>query len=294
MTIERQVERAYIRIRIDLAYDGTGFSGWAKQPGLRTVQGELERALATVLRRDPSEVSVTVAGRTDAGVHARGQVCHLDVTAVELERLSGRSGDIATVARRLGGVLMRHQTPDIVVHRVSIAPEYFDARFGALSRRYEYRVRPAGYMRDPLDRAFTVNLGYAVDTHALRDASATLIGLHDFTSFCKAREGATAVRTLLEFSWTRMPDGVLSARIRADAFCHSMVRSLVGAVLGVASGKLNLVDLVALKDARERSSKITVMPPEGLSLEEIVYPEDGALAARAQQTRARRDPLIGE
>lgn len=282
---------AETRLRLDLGYDGTAFAGWAKQPGLRTVQGELERALSVIIRRPAADVSVTVAGRTDAGVHARGQVCHWDVTQTELERLWGRSGSLDAVACRINGVLKRHGVQDVIVYRVTEAPSGFDARFGALSRRYEYRVRPAGERPDPLDRTYTVNLTHGVDLAAVQDASQTFLGLQDFSSFCKAREGSTAVRTVLEFGWLRNDSGVLVGSITADAFCHSMVRSLVGAVIGVGAGKLSLEELVSLTEARSRSSKITVMPPHGLSLEHIEYPEDSELESRALQTRARRDPL---
>lgn len=289
--VDPATTRTTTRLRLDLGYDGTAFAGWAKQPGLRTVQGELERALAVIVRRPAEDLSVTVAGRTDAGVHARGQVCHWDVPDSDLERLLGRSGALGAVAQRINGVLKRQNAQDIVVYRVAAAPYGFDARFGALSRRYEYRVRPAGVRPDPLERTFTVNLTYEIDLEAVRDASRTFLGLQDFTSYCKAREGSTAVRTVLEFDWRREPSGVLAARITADAFCHSMVRSLVGAVLGVGSGRLSLAELVSLTEARSRSSKIMVMPPHGLSLEHIAYPEAGELEARVKQTRARRDPL---
>lgn len=282
---------ALTRLRIDLAYDGTQFSGWAKQPGLRTVQGELTCAIAMIIRTDPELVSVTVAGRTDAGVHARGQVGHLDVNSDAYAQLAGRSGRIGDAARKMNGALKRLNATDIHVHAVCEAGRDFDARFSALSRRYEYRVRPLGVRRDPLLRHSTVDVAYEVDLDAVRSASDTFLGLQDFTSYCKAREGATAVRTLLEFSWQRLPDGVLVARIQADAFCHSMVRSLVGAVLSVGSGRLTLTELQQLTVDRSRSSRIAVMPPGGLSLEAIEYPEAELLAERASQTRARRAPL---
>ncbi len=286
------------RLRLDLAYDGTDFSGWAAQPGLRTVQGELEAALAVLLRT--GEPRLTVGGRTDAGVHARGQVAHLDVTAAQLEKWGGR-GDAAADgpeaarlrARKLNGVLKR-SAPDIAVHSVRVAPAAFDARFGALRRRYEYRLRGADARRDPLTARFTADVASSLDLDRMQHAADELLGLNDFTTFCKAREGATAVRDLLCFEWRRTEDGALAARIEADAFCHSMVRALVGAVVAVGSGRITEEELIALRDARERSSRFTVMPAHGLSLEEIAYPADDALAARAEQTRARRDPLAAE
>lgn len=286
------------RLRLDLAYDGTDFSGWAAQPGLRTVQGELEAALAVLLRT--GEPRLTVGGRTDAGVHARAQVAHLDVTPAQLEKWGGR-GDAAADgpeaarlrARKLNGVLKR-SAPDIAVHSVRVAPAAFDARFGALRRRYEYRLRGADARRDPLTARFTADVASPLDLDRMQHAADELLGLNDFTTFCKAREGATAVRDLLCFEWRRTEDGALAARIEADAFCHSMVRALVGAVVAVGSGRITEEELIALRDARERSSRFTVMPAHGLSLEEIAYPADDALAARAEQTRARRDPLAAE
>ena len=193
-----------VRVRIDLAYDGTDFSGWAAQPGRRTVEEELSRALTTVLRA-AEPVRLTVAGRTDAGVHARGQVCHADVPTEGWEALPGRSDRTPEQAAptRLAGVL----PPDVVVRAVSVAPEGFDARFSALRRRYLYRLsdRPSAF--DPLRRRDTVLLrGDPVDVGAMDEAARSLVGLRDFAAFCKKREGATTVRTLLEYSWRRTDD----------------------------------------------------------------------------------------
>ena len=283
------------RLRIDLAYDGTDFSGWALQPGLRTVQGELERALGVLLRTENARL--TVGGRTDAGVHARGQVAHLDVTAEQFAKWQGRGaadahggGDDELRARRLNGVLKR-AAPDIAVHTVRVVPTAFDARFSALKRRYEYRLRGEGSRRDPLTARFTADVPRRLDLEAMQRASDELLGLQDFTTFCKAREGATAVRELLKFEWRETEDGAYAASIQADAFCHSMVRALVGSIVAVGSGRLEEQELPRLRDARERTSRFTVMPAHGLSLEEISYPEDHELAARAEQTRARRDDV---
>lgn len=270
-----------MRLRLDLAYDGTDFHGWAAQPGLRTVQGELEAAIAVLLRAPDDDVRLVVGGRTDAGVHARGQVAHLDVAPELADRVT---------ARRVNGVLKR-RAPDAVVHEIREVPEAFDARFGALSRRYEYRLRGAGARRDPLTARFTAEVPRALDLEAMRRASGELLGLQDFTTFCKAREGATAVRELLRFDWRETEDGALAATIEADAFCHSMVRALVGAVVAVGSKRIDEAELAELRDRRERTSRFTVMPAHGLSLEEIVYPPDEELAERAERTRARRDPL---
>ncbi|NUR79237.1 MAG: tRNA pseudouridine(38-40) synthase TruA [Dermatophilaceae bacterium] len=281
------VGAALLRVRLDLAYDGTHFSGWAAQPGLRTVQGELTAALATVLR-SPEPVRVTVAGRTDAGVHARGQVAHVDLDAQAWSRLPGRSDREPgpSLVSRLGGVLPH----DIVVRRAALAPNGFDARFAALERRYVYRIADTGAVRDPLRRHDTVWWRKALDAKAMDEAARSLVGLRDFAAFCKQREGATTVRTLLDFSWTRLDDGVLAATVRADAFCHSMVRSLVGAVVPVGEGRRERDWPKDLQSRRDRAPGIHVMPAHGLSLEEVVYPDDDGLAARASLTRARRDP----
>lgn len=289
----------HVRLRLDLAYDGTDFHGWAAQPGLRTVQGELEAALAMVLRAPEGETRLTVGGRTDAGVHARGQVAHLDVTAEQLDRWNGRSAGSGEAdssrarARRVQGVL-RRGAPDIAVRGVTRVPSTFDARFSALRRRYEYRLRDASSPADPLTARFTADVGRDLDLHRMRRVSEGLIGLNDFTSFCKAREGATAVRTLLDFSWRETDDGAFAARIEADAFCHSMVRALVGGVVAVGAGRLAPEELTGILDARQRTSRFTVMPAHGLSLEEIGYPDDDALAARAEATRAKRAALPGQ
>ncbi len=274
-----------MRLRLDLAYDGTEFSGWAAQPGLRTVEGELSAALTTLLRA-PDPVRLTVAGRTDAGVHARGQVAHADVSEAAYLAVVGRSDrtpEDAALAR-LGGLL----PPDIVVHRVCRAPAGFDARFAAVWRRYSYRIadRPAGH--DPLRRRDTVWLREDLDVDAMTQAGARLVGLKDFAAFCKRREGATTVRTLMEFSWTRGAEGAVEARVVADACCHSMVRALVGAVVPVGLGREPVDWPAQVQASAERSSRVTVMPAHGLCLEEVGYPPDEALAGRAREARARR------
>jgi tRNA pseudouridine38-40 synthase len=270
-----------VRLRLDIGYDGTEFHGWAVQPGLRTVQGEIESALAVVLRLSETSLALTVGGRTDAGVHARGQVAHVDVP---------RELAAGLTEHRLNGVL-RRGAPDIAVHAVREVPSAFDARFSALRRRYEYRVRDPRARRDPLTARFTADVSRPLDFALLQDASDELLGLNDFTSFCKAREGATAIRELIQFDWKRADDGVFAARLEADAFCHSMVRSLIGAVVATASGRIGITELVELREARARTSRFAVMPAHGLSLEEISYPADSDLAARAALTRAKRDPL---
>ncbi len=274
-----------LRVRLDLAYDGTGFAGWAAQPGLRTVEGTLSDALTTVLRA-PEPVRLTVAGRTDAGVHARGQVAHADVDAAAWAALPGRSDRApeAAAVTRLAGVL----PPDVVVRRAAPAPDGFDARFSATSRRYAYRVADPASLHDPLRRLDTVTHRRPLDVAAMDEASRALLGLRDFAAFCKRREGATTVRTLLAYAWARDADGVLVGTVVADAFCHSMVRALVGAVVPVGEGRREVGWPAQVLGARVRDPGVVVMPPHGLSLEAVAYPPDGELAARADEARAVR------
>lgn len=279
-----------MRIRLDIAYDGTNFRGWARQPGLRTVQGEIEEALERILGGHPRLV---VAGRTDAGVHASGQVAHIDLDAGQIARLPRRRRDndeadaVTALAGRLRGVLGSYA--DVTVRSTTVAPEGFDARFSAVWRRYSYRLADATTGYDPLDRLRTTAVRSTLDLAAMDAAAQRLIGLHDFAAYCKAREEATTIRTLLEYDWRRADDGVLVANVRADAFCHSMVRALVGACVAVGEGRIEVDDVVAIRDARMRIPETKVLAARGLVLAEVGYPADDLLAARAEQTRRRRD-----
>jgi tRNA pseudouridine38-40 synthase len=270
-----------VRARLVFAYDGTDFAGWAAQPGLRTVQASLEEALAQVLRVD--EVRATVAGRTDAGVHARAQQAHVDVPIEAWQRMPGRSdrSPAEGLLSRLNGVLAE----DVRVASVAEAPPGFDARFSAVERRYVYRVTDA--VSDPLTRRFVLSHRRPLDLDALNAASGLLLGLRDFAAFCRGREGATTIRTLTEFSWARNGD-VIEATVRADAFCHSMVRSLVGAMLAVGDGRRDVAWLEGVAESPVRAQGISVAPAHGLTLEEVTYPPDAELLARAEVTRARR------
>ncbi|MGC5224386.1 tRNA pseudouridine synthase A [Micromonospora sp. DT81.3] len=278
-----------MRIRLDIAYDGTHFRGWARQPGLRTVQGTLEHGLERILG---SPAALTVAGRTDAGVHARGQVAHADLDDAQVARLSAtRRGDAASdplrgLARRMRGVLGAYS--DVAVTASGRAAAGFDARFSAVWRRYEYRLADGVTGYDPLERHRTTTVRPDLDVVAMDAAARSLIGLHDFAAYCKPREEATTIRTLLEFDWHRDSEGVLVANVRADAFCHSMVRALVGACVAVGEGRLEVHDVAALRDAGERTSEFKVLAARGLTLTQVGYPDDAELAARAEQTRARR------
>ena len=266
-----------MRLRLDLAYDGTDFHGWATQPTLRTVQGELTAALATVLRL-PS-VAVVCAGRTDAGVHARGQVVHTDIDDAVAERA------LPTLVRRLNGVL----PSDVRVRRAAVAPDGFDARFGALWRRYAYRIADRVDLVDPLTRGWVLRWGRPLDETAMNAASEGLLGEHDFASFCKKREGATTVRALIDLGCARDAGGLLVATVRADAFCHHMVRALVGAMVAVGEGRQDPAWAREVLLAGVRDPRVTVVPPHGLTLEEVGYPPDEDLLTRAEETRARRE-----
>jgi tRNA pseudouridine38-40 synthase len=281
-----------VRLRIDFGYDGSAFFGWARQPGLATVQGVLEPALATVLRL-AHPPSVIVAGRTDAGVHARGQVAHVDLPA-QSEPLHAMLLHEATEAgsgylhpdafsRRLNGVLGL----DVRVRSVSVAPDGFHARFAALSRRYSYRV--ADHWFFPPRRYDTLAHPHPLDLDAMNAAGDRLLGEHDFAAFCRKRVGATTVRTLLAIDWSRDDAGVAVARVEADAFCHSMVRSLVGALLEVGDGRRDVDWPAAVLAGRDRSAAARVAAAHALTLEEVRYPPDADLFARVQQTRRRRD-----
>jgi tRNA pseudouridine38-40 synthase len=261
-----------MRLRLDLSYDGTRFHGWATQPGMRTVQGEVEATLATVLRLE-SPATLTCAGRTDAGVHARGQVAHVDLGEVDLELL----------ARRLRALL----PDDIRLRALAAAPEGFDARFSALERRYVYRLRDRE-PGDPLIRGHVVDWPRELDVDAMNAAAEPLLGEHDFAAFCKKREGATTIRTLLTLHAARADDGLLQTTVRADAFCHSMVRSLMGALVAVGERRFAPDWPTDLLQAAARDPRVRVMPAHGLVLEEVVYPADDALADRAAEARQRR------
>ncbi|MCL1899429.1 MAG: tRNA pseudouridine(38-40) synthase TruA [Promicromonosporaceae bacterium] len=296
-----------VRVRLDLAYDGADFAGWAKQPGLRTVQGELEAGLSRLfgVRREDASLDprrggddgkpagglrLVVAGRTDAGVHARGQVAHLDVPETTWRALPGRSDREPgqALVERLAGVL----PPDIVVYRATPAPDGFDARFSALARRYAYRIADGYQQRDPRRRGHVLWNRRPLDVAAMNRGVAALLGLRDFAAFCKPRPGATTIRDLKEFTWTRPDDGpdigLVVGHLVADAFCHNLVRSLVGASLAVGEGRRPAEWLVEVLESQDRQRAAAVVAPHGLTLEQVYYPEDGLLAARAEAVRAVR------
>lgn len=303
-----------VRLRLDLAYDGGAFYGWARQPTLRTVQGELEQALHTILRvpaDDPDEpLRLTVAGRTDTGVHALHQVCHLDVGESTLDRCVGHMGVPAPEAlfRRLS----RMVPDDIAIHAVSVAPEGFDARFSALERTYVYRICDDARPVDPRMRGFVLALDDRLDLDAMNAAAAMTIGLHDFGSFATPNPGGTTIREVKRAHWSRIPvsplvpgasggagtaggytvpaaeSGLVYFTIVADAFARNMVRSLVNACVKVGQGRKDL-DWFAEKMATPlREGSTGPIAPQGLTLEHVAYPPDDHLAARAEAIRAKR------
>ena len=266
-----------VRAKIDLSYDGTEFSGWAAQPGRRTVEGELSRALGRVLRL-PEPPRLTVAGRTDAGVHARGQVVHADLPADAW----AAHADVALWR------LARALPPDIRVRAIGQAPEGFDARFSALWRRYAYRICDQPATADPLRRQDTLWHPHALDLTAMNEAASLLLGEHDFAAFCRRREGATTVRALRRLDWRRGDDGTAVGCVIADAFCHNMVRALVGALLSVGEGSRSVTWPTEVLATAVRDPTVRVVPPHGLSLEEVRYPPADQLASRASVTRRVR------
>jgi tRNA pseudouridine38-40 synthase len=277
--VSDEVQPGYVRVRLDLSYDGADFSGWAKQAGgRRTVQGEIEEALRTVTRSGEASYELTVAGRTDSGVHARGQVAHVDlpgeVWAEHREKL----------LKRLAGRLAK----DVRVWALDEAPAGFNARFSAVWRRYAYRVtdHPGGV--DPLLRGHVLWHDWPLDVDAMNEAAQALLGEHDFAAYCKRREGATTIRTLQELSLVRGDDGIVTATVRADAFCHNMVRSLIGALLFVGDGHRTPDWPGKVLAAGVRDSAVHVVRPHGLTLEEVGYPADELLAARSKEARNKR------
>ncbi|MDZ7885683.1 MAG: tRNA pseudouridine(38-40) synthase TruA [Mycobacterium sp.] len=277
---------APVRLRLDVAYDGTDFAGWATQEGQRTVAGVLEDALSTVFR---TPVILRAAGRTDAGVHASGQVVHVDVPEAALRHAYPRAArpagepEFLPLTRRLA----RFVPEDVRVLGIVRAPEGFDARFSALRRHYEYRFATAPYGATPEQARFVTPWPRPLDVAAMRDASRHLIGLHDFAAFCKHREGATTIREMQRLDWTRDGD-LITAHVSADAFCWSMVRSLVGALLAVGEGRREPAWCASLLGASKRSSDFAAAPARGLTLVAVDYPADDQLAARISVTRDLR------
>ena len=273
------------RLRLDIAYDGTEFAGWAVQGGQRTVAGVLDDALTTVFR---TPVALRAAGRTDAGVHATGQVAHVDVPTHALGNAyprASRAGDseFLPLVRRLA----RFLPEDVRVRDIVRPPKGFDARFSALRRHYVYRLSTAPYGVDPQRARFVTASPRPLDIDAMAAASRELLGLHDFAAFCRQREGATTTRDLQRLDWSRDGDDI-AANVTADAFCWSMVRSLIGALLAVGEHRREPGWCGTLLASTRRSSDFVAAPARGLTLTGVDYPPDDQLDARTKVTRDLR------
>jgi tRNA pseudouridine38-40 synthase len=266
-------ESGFLRLRLDIAYDGTNFSGWAKQPDRRTCQELLEGTISKIAR---FKVETVVAGRTDAGVHATGQVAHVDVPeTLDLEDLTYR--------------INRIMDEDLRITKISIAPPAFHARFSALRRAYTYKILDNNQVIPPLNRTDVAPWYRTLNLDLLNEASALLLGSNDFAAFSKFREGSTTLRNLEKFSWIRDDNGILIADVVADAFCYSMVRNLVGAVACVAEGRFEPQWVVTTLKNRERISESMVFPARGLTLYKVEYPPDCELLERVKITVAKRE-----
>jgi tRNA pseudouridine38-40 synthase len=241
--------------RLDLAYDGSGFRGYAANAGVRTVQGRLEDALATVLRHP---VETAVAGRTDAGVHARGQVVSLLLAA-------------AIDPARLQRALNRLLAPEVVIRSLAEAPDGFDARRSALWRSYRYAIDD-GPVPDPARRWSVWHVAGPLDAAAMDRAAQAFVGEHDFASLCRTVEGGSTVRRVLEAAWQRADDGLLIFTVSARAFCHQMVRSMVALCVEVGRGRLDAAAIAGIIETRDRNAARGVAPPHGLTLWEVGYP----------------------
>jgi tRNA pseudouridine38-40 synthase len=270
-------ESGFRRLRIDIAYDGTAFYGWAAQPDKRTIQDLVEDAIARISR---SDVESVVAGRTDAGVHATGQVIHVDLP----DALFSEGLSYIDLRYKLNRIL----DEDVRIMQISDAPDGFHARFSALRRIYTYKILDANEVIPPLSRYDVAPWYRPLDVELMNTASALVLGHHDFAAFCKFKEGGTTIRTLEKYQWHRDETGLLVAEVIADAFCYSMVRNLVGAVVCVADGRKDPSWMAELLANKERVSDSLVFPARGLSLTQVDYPSDQELLDRAKVTIGKR------
>ena len=270
-------ESGFRRLRIDIAYDGTAFFGWAAQPDRRTIQDLVEEAIARISR---SDVESVVAGRTDAGVHATGQVIHIDLPdAVFADGLT-----YIDLRYKLNRIL----DEDVRIMEISDAPEGFHARFSALRRIYTYKILDNNDVIPPLSRYDVAPWYRPLDADLMNKASELVLGHHDFAAFCKFKEGGTTIRNLEKYQWHRDETGLLVAEVVADAFCYSMVRNLVGAVVCVADGRKDPSWMAELLANKERVSDSLVFPARGLSLTRVEYPTNDQLIERAKVTIGKR------
>ena len=270
-------ESGFRRLRLDIAYDGTHFFGWATQPGHRTLQDLVEEAISRISQ---TNIDSIVAGRTDAGVHATGQVIHVDVP----DAMFDRELTYLDLRYKLNRIL----DEDVRIMSVSDAPQGFHARFSALRRYYSYKILDNNDVIAPLSRHDVASWYRPLDAVRMNEASALLLGHHDFAAFCKFKVGGTTLRTLEKYEWHRTEAGLLVADVVADAFCYSMVRNLVGAVVCVADGRQSPAWIEQLLANKERVSDSLVFPARGLTLYQVDYPSNDQLLERAKITVAKR------
>jgi tRNA pseudouridine38-40 synthase len=270
-----------VRFRVDLAYDGTDFAGWAKQPGLRTVEGDLVKMFEKVFGKSKTDFDMRVAGRTDSGVHAKHQVCHLDIPQKRLSRI----GRDPLNAFRLNTLI----ADDLIILDIHQITSDFDARFSALGRRYRYTIVDPEFKKDPMLVRYALTHKRVLDVDLMNLAAKELIGLKDFAAFCKPRAGASTIRNLTTFEVSRDPGGLITIDIHADAFCHNMIRSLVGSIMAVADGRLSIQDLIHVQKSGKRANKFKTIDAKGLSLESIDYPDPADYAKQANLNRVMRE-----
>jgi tRNA pseudouridine38-40 synthase len=272
----------FSRYRIDFGYDGTDFAGFAKQPGFRTVQSELVKALEVIFGKDSKDFGMRVAGRTDAGVHAQHQVVHIDLSPAQLKRI-GRNPDIA-------GRVNTTVPEDIRLFSFVKAPAGFDARYSAIFRRYRFRIADKSSFVDPLEIRYVLQLKVDLDLTLMRQAAKQMVGLHDFGAFCKARAGASTVRRIryIKIKRNRKAGNIVELELKGDAFCHNMVRALSGALVAVARGRASVQDVRDKLSLGSRVGSFKVLGPRGLSLVEVGYPKNSQLASQAEKARRLR------
>ena len=271
-----------IRYRLDVAYDGTDYFGFAAQKGHKTVQGELLKALTTVFGKSKLAFEMRVAGRTDAGVHATGQVIHIDLTHTQLKRLGRTVGMMGSLNDLL--------PVDIRIIDVTVAPPGFDARYSASYRKYRYTIADKASFKNPLLARSTLWLKFELDLLAMQAASLALVGLHDYASFCRPKDGATTIREVrsITISRNKKAGNVVEVELVADAFCHNMVRAIVGALIAAGGGRVGPDQVAATLARRSRVGSFKVQPPHGLTLIEVGYPPKNQLAAQAEQAKNMR------
>jgi tRNA pseudouridine38-40 synthase len=283
-------ESGFRRLAIDLSYDGTDFAGWAKQPDQRTIQETIEEALTRITRH---QVATIVAGRTDAGVHARHQIIHVDIPAaphISRYRPDETEWDIENFYYRINQILDK----DIRINSVVEAPANFHARFSAEARHYRYKILDNNRVLSPLQRVDATTWFRELDIDLMNEASAKMLGERDFATFCRFRPNSTTIRELKRFEWHRDNDGFVIADLCADAFGWNMVRNLVGAAVCVGEGRYPISWMSEILTAKSRVSDSYVFPGSGLTLMQVDYPADEDLLARIDMTLAKRDETFHE